>query len=80
MRWRSGCKGEDSGGRSIERRIALVTDYDGPATPSSAALSWRKILHSGPPRIGAFPCVGLLSLDELLAPPAIRWGSGVPWR
>jgi short subunit dehydrogenase-like uncharacterized protein len=60
-------KGEDSGGHSIERKIALVTDYDGPATPSSAAVVLaKKVLHSGPPRIGAFPCVGLLSLDELL--------------
>jgi hypothetical protein len=60
-------KGKDSGGRSIERRIALVTDYDGPATPSSAAVVLvRKVLRFGPPRTGAFPCVGLLSLDELL--------------
>ena len=61
-------RGRDHAGRPIERRIALVTDYDGPATPSSAAVVLaRKILNSGPPRIGAFPCVGLLSLDELLA-------------
>ena len=60
--------GRDHAGRPIERRIALVTDYDGPATPSSAAVVLaRKILHSGPPRTGAFPCVGLLTLDELLA-------------
>jgi len=60
-------KGEDVGGRPIERKIALVTDYDGPATPSSAAVVLAtKVLHSGPPRTGAFPCVGLLSLDELL--------------
>ncbi len=60
-------KGIDKAGRAIERRIALVTDYDGPATPSSAAVVLAtKILHSGPPQTGAFPCVGLLSLDELL--------------
>lgn len=54
-------------GRPIERRIALVTDYDGPATPSSAAVVLaRKVLRSGPPRLGAFPCVGLLTLDEIL--------------
>src|SRR4029077_14916557 len=61
-------RGGDHAGRRIERRIALVTDYDGPATPSSAAVILaRKILHSGPPRTGAFPCVGLLTLEEILA-------------
>jgi hypothetical protein len=60
-------KGKDHAGIAIERRIALVTDYDGPATPSSAAIVLaKKILHSGPPRTGAMPCVGLLSLDEIL--------------
>jgi short subunit dehydrogenase-like uncharacterized protein len=61
-------RGRDHAGQAIERRIALVTDYDGPATPSSAAIVLaQKILGFGPPRIGAFPCVGVLSLDELLA-------------
>ena len=61
-------RGRDHASRPIERRIALVTDYDGPATPSSAAVVLaRKILHSGPPRTGAFPCVGLLTLEEILA-------------
>ena len=61
-------RGRDHGGRAVERRIALVTDHDGPATPSSAAVVLaRKTLTVGPPRIGAFPCIGLLSLDELLA-------------
>ncbi len=60
-------KGRDQAGRPIERRIAIVTDYDGPATPSSAAIVLaRKILDSGPPRTGAFACVGLLTLDEIL--------------
>jgi short subunit dehydrogenase-like uncharacterized protein len=60
-------RGRDHAGRPTERRIALVTDYDGPATPSSAAIVLaRKTLSLGPPRIGAFPCVGLLSLRELL--------------
>ncbi len=59
--------GRDLSGRPIERRIAIVTDYDGPATPTSAAIVLaRKILDSGPPRIGAFPCIGLLTLNELL--------------
>jgi hypothetical protein len=61
-------RGKNRSGLPIERRIALVTDYDGPATPSSPAIVLaRKILDLGPPRVGAFPCVGLLHLDELLA-------------
>jgi hypothetical protein len=60
-------RGVDSSGQAIERRIALVTGHDGPATPSSAAVVLaRKILAGGPPLVGAFPCVGLLTLDELL--------------
>ncbi|MGH7138105.1 MAG: hypothetical protein ACREHD_20325 [Pirellulales bacterium] len=64
--WLRGC---DHAGRFIERRIALVTDYDGPATPSSAAIVLtRKMLRSSVPlRTGAFPCVGFLTLDELMA-------------
>ena len=61
-------RGLDAAGRPIERRIALVTDYDGPATPSSAAIVLaRKLLESGPPRIGAYPCIGFLELDEIMA-------------
>jgi short subunit dehydrogenase-like uncharacterized protein len=61
-------RGLDHHAVPIERRIALVTDYDGPATPSSAAVVLaRKIVINGPPRTGAFPAVGLLSLGELLA-------------
>jgi hypothetical protein len=60
-------KGGDHAGNAIERKIALVTDFDGPATPSSAAIILaRKIVRDGPPRVGAFPCVGLLTLDELI--------------
>jgi hypothetical protein len=60
--------GRDRADKLIERRIALVTDYDGPATPSSAAIVLaRKILDSGPPRTGAFPCIGFLTLDEIMA-------------
>jgi hypothetical protein len=61
-------RGQGPEGRPIVRSIALVTDYDGPATPSSAAVVLaQKILDSGPPRTGAFPCIGLLTLAELLA-------------
>ncbi len=60
--------GRDHAEKKLERRIALVTDYDGPATPCSAAIVLAtRILEAGPPRIGAFPCVGLLSLREILA-------------
>jgi hypothetical protein len=60
-------RGRDRSGAPVERRIALVTDYDGPATPSAAAiLLTRQILASGPPRRGAMPCVGILTLEELL--------------
>jgi hypothetical protein len=61
-------RGTGRDGRSIERRIALVTDFDGPATPSSAAIVLaRKLLDGSAPRSGALPCVGLLKLEELVA-------------
>jgi hypothetical protein len=60
-------RGQDHAGRPIERRIALLTDYDGPATPTAAAIVLcRKILKTGPARTGAFPCIGLVTLDEIL--------------
>jgi hypothetical protein len=60
-------RGRDRAGLAIERRIALVTDYDGPATPSAAAIVLtRNLLASGPPRVGAFPCIGLINLAEIL--------------
>jgi hypothetical protein len=61
-------RGKNSGGAPIERRIAIVTAYDGPATPSSAAIVLTsRILDGGPPRIGAFPCLGFFKLEELLS-------------
>ncbi|MBT8485280.1 MAG: hypothetical protein HKO59_01730 [Phycisphaerales bacterium] len=60
--------GRDHDGQPIERRRAIVTDYDGPATPSSAAIVLtRKILREGPARIGAYPCLGFFTLEEILA-------------
>lgn len=60
-------KGRGHDREPIERRIALVTDYDGPATPSAAAIILtRKILNAGPPCTGALPCIGLLHIDEIL--------------
>jgi hypothetical protein len=56
-----------TGGGEIERRIALVTDDDGPATPSSPGilLARKLLLGEGLPT-GAAPCMGWLTLDELL--------------
>jgi hypothetical protein len=61
-------RGNNRQGAPIERRLAIVTDYDGPATPTSAAIVLtRKILKVGPPRIGAFPCLGFFTLEEILS-------------
>ncbi|MSP37820.1 MAG: NAD-dependent epimerase/dehydratase family protein [Deltaproteobacteria bacterium] len=63
--WLSGKNHND---QLIERNIAIVTDDDGPATPSAAAIVLtKKILDHGPPALGAFPCVGYLTLDEIMA-------------
>jgi Saccharopine dehydrogenase NADP binding domain len=78
--------GRDRDGNLIERKIALVTDFDGPATPSAAAIILaRKLLRDGPPRVGAFPCVGLLEFDELIEQlrPLLIWcaeGDEQGWR
>lgn len=61
-------KGTAPNGSRLQRKIAIVTDDDGPATPSSAAIVLaKKILDQGAPAIGAFPCMGFLTLDELMA-------------
>lgn len=61
-------RGLGHNGRSIERRLAIVTTFDGPATPSSASiLLTRRLLGPGPIRTGAFPCVGLLTFEEIMA-------------
>ncbi len=60
--------GKNHNSQRIERKIAIVTDDDGPATPSSAAIVLTKrIIEHGPPALGAFPCVGFLTLDEIMA-------------
>jgi hypothetical protein len=58
--------GQSHAGGPIERRIATVTENDGPATPCSPAtvLAARILLH-GPPHDGAVPCMGYVSLAEL---------------
>jgi hypothetical protein len=59
--------GANSTGVSIERRIAIVTDDDGPATPSSPGiLLGRKILLEDSLPRGAYPCVGLLTIGEVM--------------
>ena len=61
-------RGRNGSGNSIERSIAIVTDNDGPATPSSAAIVLaRRILASGAPVTGALPCFGLIELDDIMA-------------
>jgi hypothetical protein len=60
-------RGIGAGECPIERRLAIVTDTDGPAVPPAPAIALaKKLLDAGPPRTGAFPCVGLLSLAELM--------------
>jgi hypothetical protein len=61
-------RGADHSGRLLERSVALVTDWDGPAIPAAPAIllagQW---LDSGAQEGGAFPCVGFVTLPELLS-------------
>ncbi len=58
--------GTDTAGQRLERRMAIVTDDDGPATPSAPGiLLGRKILLEGSLLHGAYPCVSLLTLPEI---------------
>ena len=60
-------RGRDQAARAIERKIALVTADDGPATPSAPAiLLAKKLLLGTGIAPGARPCMGLLGLAELL--------------
>jgi hypothetical protein len=61
-------RGRDRSGAALERKIALVTEDDGPATPSAPAILLAKKLLLGPGLApGARTCMGLLTLDELRA-------------
>lgn len=61
-------RGKDLSGAPCERRLAIVTDFDGPATPSSPAIILaKKIMSAGPPKIGAYPCMGFLTFAEIVA-------------
>ncbi len=58
--------GTSHAGEPIERKVAIVTDDDGPATPSSPGiLLGRKILLEDSLPRGAYPCMGLLKLSEI---------------
>lgn len=60
-------RGRARGGGVLERKVALVTADDGPATPSSPSiLLARKLLLGAGVPAGARTCAGLLTLDELL--------------
>lgn len=51
-----------------ERSLAIVAPENGPRVPTSPAiLLARKLLKDGPPATGAYPCVGYLTLPEILA-------------
>ena len=61
-------RGTDLEGRPLQRRVALVFDSDNAVPPGVPAIMLtERILANGPPRVGAFPCVGLLSFDEIAA-------------
>jgi hypothetical protein len=61
-------RGRDHAGAAVERRLSIVTDHDGPATPSSPAIILaRKLLDGPPPLTGAVPCLGLITFDEIVA-------------
>lgn len=59
-------RGSDPAGKSIERRIAVVTANDGPATPCAPGIliAKRLLLGEGIPP-GARTCMGLLKLSEI---------------
>ena len=58
--------GTDHARNGIERQIALVTDSDGPAIPTTpAVLLAKKLIDHGSPKVGAFPCLGLVTLSEI---------------
>jgi hypothetical protein len=59
-------RGRGRDGTPIERKIALVTADDGPATPSCPAILLAEKLFLGQGLApGARPCMGLLSLGEI---------------
>lgn len=61
--------GRDAEGRTSTRTWHLVATHgDGPFVPTLAAAAMvRKLRSGGIERTGALPCIGLLSLEEILA-------------
>jgi Saccharopine dehydrogenase NADP binding domain len=60
-------RGTDQAGCVIELQIAIVTDSEGPAIPTApAVILAKKLLDHGPPAVGASPCLGIFSLNELV--------------
>lgn len=60
--------GRDETGAPADHRAALIAEDDGPAIPAAPAiLLARKLLLGTALLPGAYPCTGLLTLDEILA-------------
>jgi hypothetical protein len=78
-------RGTGQSGQPLDLQLALVTDFDGPAIPTApAVLLARKLVERGPPAIGAFPCLNLVTLNEVAEylSPHRAWlvrGSGGMW-
>jgi hypothetical protein len=54
-------------GRPTQRTITLVAPQNGPLVPTSPAiLLARRLLANGPPKPGAYPCVGFIPLQEYI--------------
>lgn len=72
--------GRTAAGRAITRRWRLLAEAgDGPWIPALASVALvRKLARGGVTTHGAMPCIGLLTMDEILAEAegrAIRWES-----
>lgn len=61
--WVRGTAGD---GRPLQRRVALVFEHEASVPPGApAVMLTERILAGGPPRVGAFPCVALLTFEEI---------------
>lgn len=61
-------RGTDHEGRALQRRVALVFEHESSVPPGAPAVMLaERLLAGGPPRVGAFPCVGLLTFEEIAA-------------
>ncbi|HEX2888816.1 SDR family oxidoreductase [Vineibacter terrae] len=71
--------GRDAAGRAVTCRWRLLAEAgDGPWIPALASVALaRKLAHGAVTTRGAMPCVGLLTMDEVLAEAeglVVRWG------